>query len=155
MRRPMDRFAPPPALHHRLIGPLHVEAMLLADEARAYFDSAGKRDRARLDPVARVAFSCESLKLTTRLMHVTAWLLTHRARQPGELDGRIARAEVSRLGIAPDMDEEVLARLPDAARALVEASVDLYRRVERLESAQGGTGTGPARSMLDRLSASF
>lgn len=152
----MDRFAPPPALHHRLIGPLHVEAMLLADEARAYFESVGKRERGRLDPVARVAFSCESLKITTRLMHVTAWLLTQRARQSGELDGdRMPRAEVSRLGAAPDTGEEVLAMLPDGARALVEASVDLYRRVERLESAQGAAGTGPARSMLDRLSASF
>jgi regulator of CtrA degradation len=150
----MDRFAPPPALHHRLIAPLHVEAMLLADEARTYFDTAGKHERSCLDPIARVAFSCESLKLTTRLMHVIAWLLTQRAREAGELDNRTSLA--GGFSPAPDTGEDVLAQLPDAARVLVEASIDLYRRVQRLDDAQAAAGSkGPARSMLDRLSASF
>jgi regulator of CtrA degradation len=150
----MDRFAPPPALHHRLVAPLHVEAMLLTDEARAYFDAAGKHERSCLDPVGRVAFSCESLKLTTRLMHVIAWLLTQRARDAGELDNRTSLA--GGLSPAPDTGEDVLAQLPDAARVLVEASIDLYRRVQRLDDAQAAAGSkGPARSMLDRLSASF
>ena len=151
----MDRFAPPPALHHRLIGPLHVEAMLLADEARAYFDLAGKRERGRLDPIARVAFSCESLKLTTRLMHVISWLLTQRARQSGELEGRPVATGSRSLGIAPDTAEDVLALLPEPARVLIEGSIDLYRRVERLDAAQGAVAASPARSMLDKLPASF
>ena len=109
----MDRFAPPPALHHRLIGPLHVEAMLLADEARAYFDLTGKRDRGRLDPIARVAFSCESLKLTTRLMHVTSWLLTQRAREAGEVEARPVLTSSRALGIAPETAEDVLALTRD------------------------------------------
>ncbi|MBM7406125.1 MULTISPECIES: DUF1465 family protein [Sphingomonas] len=151
----MDRFAPPPALHHRLIGPLHVEAMLLADEARAYFDLAGKRDRGRLDPIARVAFSCESLKLTTRLMHVTSWLLTQRARETGEVEARPVLTSSRAIGIAPETAEDVLALLPEPARVLIEASIDLYRRVERLDAAQGADAASPARVMLDRLSASF
>jgi regulator of CtrA degradation len=151
----MDRFDPPPALHHRLIGPLHVEAMLLADEARAYFDAAGKHERGRLEPVARVAFSCESLKLTTRLMHVIAWLLTQRARQAGELESPPARIPARGLGSAPDTADEVLAMLPDPARVLIDASIDLYRRVERLAGAQEAMAASPARSMFERLSASF
>ncbi|MCC2976483.1 DUF1465 family protein [Sphingomonas sp. PL-96] len=150
----MDRFAPPPALHHRLVAPLHVEAMLLADEARAYFDAAGKHERSCLDPVARVAFSCESLKLTTRLMHVIAWLLTQRAREAGELEGRTQPA--ASLGPAQDTADAVLVELPDAARVLVEASIDLYRRVQRLDDAQAAAASSsPARLMLDRLSARF
>jgi regulator of CtrA degradation len=152
----MDRFfAPAPALHHRLIGPLHVEAMLLADEARAYFEAAGKRERVGLDPVGRVAFSCESLKLTTRLMHVTAWLLTQRAQQAGEMEVRPLRVPARALGSAPETTEESLGLLPEGARELIEASFDLYRRVERLAEPQEAVPANPALSMLERLSASF
>ncbi|MBA3730170.1 MAG: DUF1465 family protein, partial [Sphingomonas sp.] len=63
----------------RLIDSLYTEAMLLADEARAYFDQAGRDERLTLEPFARVGFACESLKVTTRIMHIAAWLLTQRA----------------------------------------------------------------------------
>ena len=56
----------------KLVDGLYVEAMVLADEARAYFDRAASDDRLALDPVDRVGFSCESLKVTTRLMHLIA-----------------------------------------------------------------------------------
>src|SRR6185503_14613392 len=54
----------------RLIDALYTEAMLLADEARSYFDDAGRDERATLEPFARVGFACESLKVTTRIMHI-------------------------------------------------------------------------------------
>ena len=56
-------------LQERLIDQLYVEAMVLADEARCYFDEGGRAERDALDPMIRVSFSCESLKVTTRLMH--------------------------------------------------------------------------------------
>ncbi len=59
--------------------------MLLADEARSYFDDVGRDDRTSLDPFARVGFACESLKVTTRIMHIVAWLLTQRAIESGEI----------------------------------------------------------------------
>src|SRR3546814_18374121 len=65
-------------IHRKLIDSLYVEAMLLADEARAYFDERGRSDREALDPLARVAFSCASPQVPTRLMHLTAWLLPQR-----------------------------------------------------------------------------
>ena len=39
--------------------------IMLADEARSYFDEAGRLEREALDPLIRVGFSCESLKVTT------------------------------------------------------------------------------------------
>ena len=75
----------------RLIDSLYTEAMLLADEARSYFDDAGRDERRTLEPFARVGFACESLKVTTRIMHIVAWLLTQRAVETGEIksaDGR-------------------------------------------------------------------
>src|SRR3546814_7507745 len=59
-------------LHRRLVDGLYVEAMVMADEARAYFDLRDGGDADVDDPVRRVAFACESLKVTTRLMHIIA-----------------------------------------------------------------------------------
>src|SRR3546814_4852341 len=59
--------------------------MVLADEARSYFDRGGLEDREAMCPADRVAFSCESLKVTTRLMHVVSWLLLRRAADAGAL----------------------------------------------------------------------
>src|SRR3954471_24784279 len=75
----------------RLIDSLYTEAMLLADEARHYFDDLGRDDRATLEPFARVGFACESLKVTTRIMHIVAWLLTQRAIESGEINWASAR----------------------------------------------------------------
>lgn len=114
----------------RVIESLYVEAMLLADEARGYFDQFGMIDRERLDPQQRVMFTCESLKVTTRLMHIVAWLLSIKARSSGE---QWARADLDlRLGRAATSQASDVAGLPAAAAQLVMTSVDLYDRVARL-----------------------
>ncbi|MCA1654665.1 MAG: DUF1465 family protein, partial [Sphingomicrobium sp.] len=84
----------------RLIDALYTEAMLLADEARGYFDDAGRDDRLTLEPFARVGFACESLKVTTRIMHIVAWLLTQRAIEGGEIRAAAGRRPERRLGHA-------------------------------------------------------
>ncbi|MEQ1687814.1 MAG: DUF1465 family protein, partial [Sphingopyxis sp.] len=87
-------------LNKALVSALYAEALLLADEARAWFDQAMGDDgetlfsgevraqgmddglfawAGRHDPSLRIALSCESLRLTTRLMHIIAWLLLQRA----------------------------------------------------------------------------
>lgn len=144
-------------LHRRLVDALYVEAMLLADEARAYFDEVGRAEREALDPLIRVSFSCESLKVTTRLMHVIAWLLTQRAVQAGELRADDALDPSRRLGDAPVTDAALLDILPGRARTLVESSADLHRRVARLDLAQEGPGviTSPALSMQTLLANAF
>jgi regulator of CtrA degradation len=141
----------------KLVDSLYVEAMLLADEARAYFDQHGREDRMGLDPLVRVGFSCESLKVTTRLMHIIAWLLTQRAVEAGELSARQARTPERRLGDAPDSDGELLARLPKSAVNLIHASRELYARVQRLDegSAAPEPQPSPARSLMRRLERSL
>jgi regulator of CtrA degradation len=150
-------FAPDSPIHRKLIDQLYIEAMLLADEARAYFDQAGHADRDGLTPLQRVAFSCESLKVTTRLMHVIAWLLTQRAVDAGEMPRRDALDPSRRLGTAPQSDPAAVEAMPEPARHLIGASADLYRRVARLDAAQVGDEApdSPARSMLNRLSRAF
>lgn len=118
----------------RLIDGLYVEAMLLADEVRGYFDDVDRTNRDEMSPIDRVLFSCESLKVTTRLMHVIAWLLTQRAVEVGELSAEGARDPARRLGGAVVTDDATRARLPAAAGAFVDASIELHRRVARLEA---------------------
>ncbi|MDQ3140082.1 MAG: DUF1465 family protein [Pseudomonadota bacterium] len=148
----MDRNS---ALTPRLIDSLYVEAMLLADEARAYFDKHGRDDRMGLDPLVRVGFSCESLKVTTRLMHIIAWLLTQRAVGAGEISAAQASKPERRLGDAVESDPDVLAKLPDSALALIQSSRDLYERVRRLEEGSAEPVQSPARSLLNRLERSL
>lgn len=139
----------------RLVDSLYVEAMLLADEARSYFDSAGREDRLALAPVDRVGFSCESLKVTTRLMHSIAWLLTQRAVVNGELSPAQAAHPERRLGEAPAGDRDILPKLPEAAQDLVAATEELYERIRRLDQGGAPAGQSPARSLMSRLERSL
>ena len=127
----------------RLIDSLYTEAMLLADEARSYFDDAGRDDRSTLEPFVRVGFACESLKVTTRIMHIVAWLLTQRAIETGELPGREGRRPERRLGHAAESDAELVAKLPPAAQRLIESSSEGVVAEEPAAS--------PARALMGRL----
>jgi regulator of CtrA degradation len=137
----------------RLIDSLYTEAMLLADEARSYFDEAGRDDRAALDPFARVGFACESLKVTTRIMHIVAWLLTQRAIESGEIPMVEGRRPERRLGNAQVSDPAVITQLPQAAQRLINASADLYARVRRIDegSLEAEVPQSPARALMGRL----
>ena len=137
----------------RLIDALYTEAMLLADEARSYFDDSGHSDRVQLDPFTRVTFACESLKVTTRIMHIVAWLLTQRAIESGEIQFAEGRRPERRLGHAQASDTEIVSRLPEAAQRLVNSSSDLYVRVKRLDdgSLASEPPLSPARALMGRL----
>jgi regulator of CtrA degradation len=135
----------------RLIDSLYTEAMLLADEARSYFDDMGRNDRSTLDPFARVGFACESLKVTTRIMHIVAWLLTQRAIESGEIPLSGGWRPGRRLGHAQDSDAAVVVQLPEAAQRLIGASVDLYARIQRIDEGNLDPPQSPARALMGRL----
>jgi regulator of CtrA degradation len=147
MPEPQSRIAP------RLIDSLYTEAMILADEARAYFDEEGREERLTLPPFVRVGFACESLKVTTRIMHIVAWLLTQKAVETGEIKGADGGRPERCLGKASDIDPLVVDQLPEAARRLVGASADLYARVKRLDEGQLADEpvASPARALMGRL----
>jgi regulator of CtrA degradation len=152
----MDESGPRDAQVHitsRLIDSLYTEAMLLADEARSYFDDCGRDERSELEPFVRVGFACESLKVTTRIMHIVAWLLTQRAVETGEIYAADGNRPERRLGHAAASDPLVIEQLPPAAQRLVSSSTDLYSRVARLD--QGAVddqpAQSPARALMGRL----
>lgn len=130
---------PMSALNHKgrttpyLIDSLYVEAMLLADEARSYFDGPGRLDRERLSPMGRVTFSCEALRVTTRLMHIINWLLTYKAIDSGELELMPDRYKSPRLAEAAGSEAYMMAMMPVEARSLIDASTSLYKRIDRID----------------------
>jgi regulator of CtrA degradation len=139
----------------KLVDGLYTEAMVLADEARSYFDS----DRARAISPAEVAvaFSCESLKVTTRLMHVIAWLLNQKAIRAGEIASSNGKNAIDELGYAPATDSFWVDDLPAEARAIILSSEDLYYRVQRVsESVLREADDIPAPlAMIERIRAAF
>ena len=147
----------PLALNRKLVDSLYVEAMLLADEARSYFDANGCAERDALPPMQRVGFSCESLRVTTRLMHVIAWLLTQRAVFAGEISAERAGAPERRLGRAQGNDPDMVSSLPETARQMIEATSDLYARVARLDAGMNRRAptANPAQGLMRRLEMAF
>lgn len=146
----------------KLIDDLYVEAMVLADEARGYLERGANVERDLLEPMERVQFSCEALKITTRLMQVIAWLLSRRAFLRGEIDLAEARSEKYRLGDAAATDHYVTRDLPADIRVLIAASESLYMRAQRLEEQmvdrpQPGArpGNSPARDLIALLEKTF
>jgi regulator of CtrA degradation len=131
----------------RAVETLYTEALLLADETRAHLDGEGREARDRLDPYARVQFACETLKASTRLMQVIAWLTAARGQ-----DGPRAT-----LGGATASAPEVLGCLPSPTRRLILAGIDLHERTGRLASGTDAPITieSPARALIQRLERVF
>jgi regulator of CtrA degradation len=170
-------------LSQSLIDSLYGDALILADEARAWFDRARGPETAasdidaardlslleesddplfdwagRHDPALRIALSCESLRLTTRLMHIIAWLLLQRAIAAGELSASAALDPTNRLGPSPDCDPLIHEALPLGARRLIETSIRLYARVGQVEAgmmADADPSIHPVHAMFDRLTATI
>jgi regulator of CtrA degradation len=147
----------PNRLSRRLIDTLYIDAMVLADEARAYFDTGGRDDREELTPFLRVGFSCEALRVTARLMHVIAWLLVQRAVAVGEISEAQAFAPERRLGRAQAADPDIVALLPEAAREIIGATDELYERVVRLDAGMDRRllPPSPAHGLMERLEQAF
>lgn len=143
----------------KLVDALYAEAMLLADRARSYFDGPGKAEREALSPADRVAFSCESLRVTTRLMHTVSWLLNRKAVSAGEISEAEGRNPDRRIGSPGEaqMTPEDFARLPVEARRIADSSRDLYERVKRLDEqlVVEEVPLSPARQLLGKLEGSF
>ena len=144
-------------LSGKLAESFYTEALLLADEMRSYFDRDGREKRDIPSPQGRVQFACESLKATTRLMNVIAWLATRRAIDSGELtEGEVGAAD-RRLADAAVSAPEILGGLPSTARKLILAGIDLHERVGRLADGIEApiTFASPARALFRRLEQAF
>jgi regulator of CtrA degradation len=142
--RSFAAIAPPPRaiqFIHRLavsgaFKDLFREGMTLVEEAASYLDGPGRAESRALSRPAALAYSTESMRLTTRLMQVASWLLLQRAVNEGELTSSQAQAERLRVklsrqefGCAP----EVFEQLPPTLRSLSKRSLRIQERVIHLD----------------------
>ena len=110
------------------------EAQGLVAEALDYARDA--RQPSPEPPAISLLRSLESLRLTTRLTQIMAWLLFQRAVHAAELSPERAAAPSNRLGgqdICHDRRGERMADLPPVLRDLLRRSRKLYQRVARLD----------------------
>lgn len=112
------------------------EALALVEEARDYVRDGVAAESRFLPPDLRILLSCETLRLTTRLTEVMAWLFAQRAHHEGELTADQVADDGRRLGTqelclaSPGVP---LDYLPPRLASLMERSERLYRRVQRLD----------------------
>lgn len=112
------------------------DTMALLVEARNYIAYHDAAEHRKLSPQVRLQISYESMRVTSRLTQVMAWLLAQKAVHAGEIskakgvsvDFALSGGEVCTDGSGPENEE-----LPAGLRSLLERSHRLYQRVERLE----------------------
>ena len=125
---------PQPAHATEFFGKTYGEAMSLLVEARDYLAHREPIDRAALVVENRLRFCSETMRLTSRLTQLMAWLLAQRAVYQGEisqeraLDGHGALA-----GLDICMRDEATDNLPQRLASLLDRSRRLYVRVARLD----------------------
>jgi len=110
--------------------------MALLIEARNYIAYHEAIDQRMLRPQVRLQVSYESLRVTSRLTQVMAWLLAQKAVHAGELipeqvlteEYALSGGDICRDPSGPDNEE-----LPAGLRQLLERSYHLYMRVVRLD----------------------
>lgn len=136
---------------------LYVETMVLADEAHAAFAAArariGEEGGADETALFRIGLACESLKTTTRLMRVIAWLLHRRAMFAGD-PGAGPDDSAARIGEPIAADWSLCDRFDAPLRGIVAASERLFARVTALEAGwQVPAAPSPVQALLAQIAA--
>jgi regulator of CtrA degradation len=106
-------------------------------EARNYMRHMLPRERRQgEDGDAGLRFSCEALRVTSRLTQVMAWLMLQRAVVDGEMTQAEALCEQNRLSGQNVClsGEEYFPMMPAGLCSLLQRSQRLYERVSRLEA---------------------
>jgi len=114
---------------------LYREGMDLVDETAEYLDRAGRQEAKQLTPPASLAYTQESIKLTTRLTQLASWLLVRRAIASGEITPAEAHTHRHRVTLVPQSGSqpEGFHALPENFRRLIAESLRLYDRILRLD----------------------
>lgn len=139
------------------------EGMSLVEATAAYLDGDGRQQSKGLDRNIALAYASESMRLTTRLMQLTSWLLLQRAVNEGELTRADAEREHRRVAIAAqetNVAPEIYDQLPEALRDLIEKSYRLQARIQRIDNELKGQAAAepalnPVAGQLGALAAAF
>ncbi len=112
------------------------ETMALLIEAMNYAAYRSRDDQRLLPPDVQLQATLESLRVTSRLTQIMAWLLMQRAVQAGEITSQQAARPEFAIYVVPacwDSDGPEDESLPMGLRSLLDRSHRLYHRALRLE----------------------
>jgi regulator of CtrA degradation len=124
----------PPAHASEFFGKTYGEAMSLLIEARDYLTHREPIDRSALVAEDRLRVCSETMRLTSRLTQVMAWLLAQRAVYEGEISqDRALEGHGALAGVEICMRDEGTENLPQRLASLLDRSRRLYIRVARLD----------------------
>ena len=123
---------------------------------------AGSKSK-RLAPQACIAYTSESIKLTTRLTQLASWLLVRRAIAIGEITASEAHTHRHKVTLAAQSGgrPECFGELPEMFKRLIDESHRLYGRVLRLDPllSEGYTampgGASPISPQIERIKLEF
>jgi len=114
---------------------LYREGMALVEDTAEYLDRDGRTESRQLTPPSSLAYSAESIKLTTRLTQIASWLLVRRAIAMGEITSAEAHTHRHRVSLVPQsgLRPDGFDGLPEKFRQLIAESHRLYDRILRLD----------------------
>jgi regulator of CtrA degradation len=110
--------------------------MALVEEAAAYLDEEGKDAARSLSHQAATLYAAESMRLTSRLMHIASWLLLLRASRSGDMSrDMVARekAKVSLETLSAGESAKGWQELPETFRDMIARSLHLQDRVRCMD----------------------
>lgn len=113
------------------------EGMALVEATAGYLDGEGREESKGLERNVALAYASESMRLTTRLMQMTSWLLLQRAVNEGELTRDDADREHRRVVVATqetNVASAIYSQLPAALRSLIDRSLVLQTRIQRIDA---------------------
>src|ERR1700734_4483628 len=112
------------------------DGMALVEETASYLDGSGRQESKKLERSAGLTYATESMRLTTRLMHLASWLWLLRAVKEGEMTLAQASKEKSkvRLAACEPGDAKSIPLLPVRLQELIARSTKLQGEVRRLDA---------------------
>ncbi|MEL7542925.1 MAG: DUF1465 family protein [Pseudomonadota bacterium] len=145
---------------------LYRDGMALVEDRLPYLRPAPCRQEARcLETDLSLAYATESMRLTTRLMQVSSWLLIRRALNDKSIDRDQALAERRKIqldAISRPSHVRNFEDLPEKLQQLVHASFRLLDTVKRLDvtfetprPAPAPAPQNPVASQVDRVRLAF
>ncbi len=142
---------------------IYDQSMAMVRDAADYLELEGVIDRQQLSQQMGMVYACESMRITTRLMQVSAWLLAMRAVRQGEINASDIESRGFRLGakeVCLGGPVRGAGLLPIRLINLLEASKRLYERVARLDqllfvNAGEATIRNPVVAQLNRIEQAF
>lgn len=147
-----------------LFSRLYEQAMDMVRESADYLELDGVIERDGLPKVLAPVYACESMRLTTRLMQISAWLLAMRALREGELSDADVAAQRYRLAgkdVCLGGPVRGAGQLPGQLIELLGTSKRLYERVMRIDASlfdrtdDQDAIQNPITEQLDRLERTF